>query len=63
MSSFLLFWMVFAVFTHTFLNVILQVVSTVASKVTGSTVTVTEHTVEAFFANVLAGVFSWFKSL
>lgn len=63
MSSFLLFWMVAAMFVHHFLNFFLQVVSTVASKVSGSPTTITEHSLEAFVANVLTGVLNFFKKL
>jgi hypothetical protein len=63
MSSFLLFWMVTALFVHAFLNFFLTVVSNVASKVSGTTVSITEHSLEAFVANLLAGVFSFFKKL
>jgi hypothetical protein len=63
MSNFLLFWMVFAVFCHTTLNFVLTTVATAAAKVTGSTTPVVEHSVEQFFANVLAWVVSAFKKL
>lgn len=63
MSSFLLFVMVAAMFVHTFMNFFLTVASKVASKISGGTVVLTEHSVEAFFANVFAGIFNWFKSL
>lgn len=61
--STLLFVMVAALFIHQFLNFFLTVVSAVASKVSGQAVVVTEHSVEQFFANVLAGILGWFKKL
>lgn len=63
MFNTLLFVMVAALFVHQFLNFFLTMVSTVASKIAGSTVVVTEHSVEAFIANILAGIFNWFKKL
>jgi hypothetical protein len=63
MFNTLLFAMVAALFVHQFLNFFLTMVSTVANKITGSTTPVSVHSVEAFIANVLAGVFNWFKSL
>jgi len=65
MSNFLLFVMVTALFVHTFLNFILEVVSNAVNKISGATTTAAtvEHSVEAFVGNLLSGLFSFFKKL
>jgi hypothetical protein len=57
--------MVTALFVHTFLNFILEVVSNAVNKISGATTTAAtvEHSVEAFVGNLLSGLFSFFKKL
>lgn len=61
MSSFLLFWMVAAIFVHSTLNFFLKIVSLVTGKATNTAAV--EYSVEEAVAKVVSGIFGFFKHL